>query len=394
MRFAFEEHMLRAAEANAVGPKGNGVGGLFGRVGVGANAHAGGLGAPVHELLEVLVGLALAGLERFLDEHLHDFGGCRGNLAGVDFARSAVDREEVAFLVGAAVDGHGLGGVIDLQRGGSANAHFAHLAGDQRGVRADPALGGENAFGSDHAPQIFGRGFVADQQNLFALLGCLHGTVGVHVHPARGSAGAGGKTLRDDLRAGHRFAVENRGQNLLELVGRDAFDCCLPVDEFFLFHFNGKANGGEAGALSVARLEHENLVVLNGEFEILHILKVFLELRANAFQFVKRLGHVVLQVGHGFGSADAGDDVFALRVDEELAVENFFAGGGIARERDARAGLVAGVAVDHRLDVDGSAPLRGDVVLATVDDGAVVHPGTEHGADCAPELLPGILGKF
>ena len=53
--------------------------------------------------------------------------------------------------------------------------------------------------------------------------------------------------------------------------------------------------------------------------------------------------------------------------------------------------VVAGVAVDHRLHVDGGSPFGGDVVFAAIDDRAVVHPGAEHGAGGAAELVPRIV---
>ena len=94
------------------------------------------------------------------------------------------------------------------------------------------------------------------------------------------------------------------------------------------------------------------------------------------------------------GRADAGDDVFALRVDQEIAVEGLLAGGGIAREADARAGIFALVAEDHLHDVDGGAQQAGNVLDAAVGDGFLRHPGLEHGADRAPELLGGMLGEI
>src|SRR5271168_362973 len=241
---AFEEHVLGAAESDAVRAEGNCVGGLFGGVGVGADAHAGGFGAPVHELLEILVGLALPWRQRFFDEHLDDFRGGGGNLAGIDFARGAVDGECVAFLIGVAVDGHGFGGVVDLQCGGAANADLAHLAGNEGRVRADTAFRGENAFGGDHAAEIFGRGFVADEEDFLALLGGLHGAIRVEVHAAGGGAGTGGQTFGDYLGGGHGFAIEDGRQDLIELIGWDAADGGLPVDQFFFFHFDGETDGG------------------------------------------------------------------------------------------------------------------------------------------------------
>jgi hypothetical protein len=56
--------------------------------------------------------------------------------------------------------------------------------------------------------------------------------------------------------------------------------------------------------------------------------------------------------------ADAGDDILALRVDQEFAVKALLAGGGIARERHARGRRIAHVAEHHRLHVDGGAPVR------------------------------------
>ena len=56
--------------------------------------------------------------------------------------------------------------------------------------------------------------------------------------------------------------------------------------------------------------------------------------------------------------------------------------------------MLAGVAEDHGLDVDRRSPFGGDVILAAINDGAVVHPGTENSADGAFELVPGIGGEF
>ena len=54
----------------------------------------------------------------------------------------------------------------------------------------------------------------------------------------------------------------------------------------------------------------------------------------------------------------------------------------------------AGVAIYHRLHIDGGAPLGGNIVFAAIDNRAVVHPGTEHGANGAPSCFHGSLGKF
>src|SRR5262245_41156996 len=95
-----------------------------------------------------------------------------------------------------------------------------------------------------------------------------------------------------------------------------------------------------------------------------------------------------------FGRAHAGHDVFALRIDEKFTVENSFAGSGIAGESDAGAGVVARVAEHHGLDVDRRAPFVRNTVLAAIDNRAIIHPGTEDGANSSLELFPRIVGKF
>src|SRR5258708_37733351 len=129
-----------------------------------------------------------------------------------------------------------------------------------------------------------------------------------------------------------RFAIKHRGQHLVELIRRDSPDRGLPVNQLLLLHFNRKAKSGQTRAFAVACLKHEYFAVLNGELEVLHILKVFLEGLADLLQFVKSLGQVVLELRDGLGSTHSSHYVFSLRVDQEFAVEDFFAGRWVARE--------------------------------------------------------------
>src|SRR5579883_844220 len=289
-----------------------------------------GFRAPVHELLEILIRLALAWVERFFDEHLDNFrSGCR-NLAGIDLADGAVDGEEVAFLVSSSLSGHRFRHVVDLQGCGTANANLTHLAGNQCGVGANTSLGGEDAFGGDHAAQVLRGGLIADQQNLFAFLRGLSRPICVEVNASGCGARPRRKAPGNDLGTGLRLAIENRSKHLVKLVGGNSAHGRLPVDELLFFHLDGKPNRGEAGALAAAGLEHEDLAILNRKLEVLNILKVFLELGADSFQLVIGLGHVGFKIRNRLGRAYARDDVLALRVNEELAVEDLFASRRVA----------------------------------------------------------------
>ena len=82
-----------------------------------------------------------------------------------------------------------------------------------------------------------------------------------------------------------------------------------------------------------------------------------------------------------------------LGVHEIIAVEDFFAGAGVARKAYSGARGVAGVAKDHLDNVNGGAEQAGNFFNAAVGDRLLRHPGTEYRADRAPELLHGIIGK-
>ena len=90
---------------------------------------------------------------------------------------------------------------------------------------------------------------------------------------------------------------------------------------------------------------------------------------------------------------DAGHDIFALRVHQELAVERLLAGGRITGKGNARRRGRAEIAEHHGLDVHRRTPMARDLVQVPIGDGARIHPAGKHTADRAPELGQRILRK-
>src|SRR5437016_7807295 len=114
----------------------------------------------------------------------------------------------------------------------------------------------------------------------------------------------------------------------------------------------------------------------SGEFEVLHVAVVALEHAVDAGQLVERRRHrlfhrrlagaglLARELGDLLRGADAGDHVFALGIDQELAVELPLPGRGIARERRPRGRGLAHIAEHHGLHIDRGAPALRDVVQA------------------------------
>ncbi len=219
--------------------------------------------------------------------------------------------------------------------------------------------------------------------------------------------------MRDRLGALDGGRVEDRVQQFVEALGTDPAQRFLLVDDALAQHLHRDAHHRRTGALAVAGLQHPQAAFLDGELDVLHVRVVLFELLLGRHQLLVNIGHQFFERGelgaplvfadlrqlgpaartlerHLLRRADAGDHVFTLRVDQEFAVEQVFAGTGIAGEGNTGAAVVAEVAEHHGLHVHRGTPGFGNVVQLAIDLGAVVVPALEHRHHRAPQLLPRI----
>src|SRR5262249_3609126 len=291
-----------------------------------------------------------------------------------------------------AVGGELFGGVVDLRVAATRYAAFPHATRDDGGMAGHAPSRGQDRLRRDHSVKVFRRSLDSDQDHLLALLGLFFGVIRVEHYFAGSRAGAGGQAGGDDFES--RFRIDHRMEQLVELRRFDAPDGGRLVDQAFVDHLDGDPDRGRAGALGVTRLEHEELATLDGELQVLNVLVVVLEARGGLLELVIDRGHDAFQFGDLLGRTDAGDHVFALRVLEELAVEDFFAGRDVARERHARARIFAHIAEDHRLYVDRGPKVVGDFVDAAVIARAPPVPRSEDRLDRQFKLLARVGRKF
>ncbi len=276
-----------------------------------------------------------------------------------------------------------------------------------------------------HAANVLGAGFLADQNHLVALGRQRLGFGGGQHNDARGSArngvDAGGELGALELLGGNFLIVDDRVEQAFDVFRCDAGDGLFLgqtrlhgqvgplLGQIALLHEILRLGGAEQRlgglidrdlecggrrALAGAALQHVELLILDGEFEVLHFVVVALKDGADGTELVVSLGHVLMQTGQLQRRADAGDHVLALGVNQVVAIELVGAGVGIAGEADARARLVALVAEDHLHDVDGRTLEVGDLFNAAIGDGLVGFPTVEDGHDRAPELGHGILREL
>ena len=91
--------------------------------------------------------------------------------------------------------------------------------------------------------------------------------------------------------------------------------------------------------------------------------------------------------------ADTSNDIFALGIEQVFTVELLLACARVAGEGDAGAAVVAHVAEDHALHVDGGAEIVRDLVEVAVVDGALVIPRGENSLNGFFQLLVDVGGE-
>ena len=218
----------------------------------------------------------------------------------------------------------------------------APAAGDDGGVADEAAAGGEDALGDHHAVHVLGAGLVAHEDDLLAALGGVGGVVGREVHLADRGARRRRQALGDapcpspancGCSTWSRWSAVMRMSASCLLIFHRALP--LPVP---LVMSTAMLQRGGAGALADPGLQHPELALLDGELGVAHV--ACSGARGDRRCRAARRG----SSGSGrfrcvevFGVADAGDHIFALRVDEEVAVRLVLAGGRVAGEADAGA---------------------------------------------------------
>ena len=170
--------------------------------------------------------------------------------------------------------------------------------------------------------------------------------------------------------------IENRLQELVEIVRRDAgrVERGALINHAFLDEIVSDVDGGKTRALTATGLQHPDLAVLDGEFDILHFLVVVFEDAADALELLVGSRQVLTHLRDVFRATDACNDIFALGIDQIFAVEDVRAAGRVSGESDACAGVLAHVAEHHGADVTGRSPTAVDFILTTVEDGSFAVP--------------------
>ncbi len=182
-------------------------------------------------------------------------------------------------------------------------------------------------------------------------------------------------------RRADRVRVEAREHQPCQSVPAHPGEPLVAGDEFLVRQFGGDGERGLGGALADAGLQHPQRAAFDGELDVAQIAVVGFQQAHVVAQLDEGLGVRMVECVQPDSVADAGDHVLALRVGQVVAVQTPAAGGRVAGEGDATAGVLAEVAEDHPLHVDGRAEVVADALATAIEPGAFTVPGLEDGPD-------------
>jgi len=89
------------------------------------------------------------------------------------------------------------------------------------------------------------------------------------------------KAEKDDIQT----YVNQNLEEFIQLNRSDSHNCCLLVNKTFMKHIHCHIECSQPGPLSYTALQHPKLTVLYCEFNVLHIVEMFLKILLNRIKF-------------------------------------------------------------------------------------------------------------
>ncbi|MBB3949694.1 hypothetical protein GGQ76_000962 [Aureimonas jatrophae] len=375
---AFEEHMLRSAQSDSLGPEGSS-GSRFRRgLGVRPNPHAACTIRHRHQ------GRKVARQGR----------AAKPRRSGDDVAGGTVDCEGIAKLKGPPSRDQSLAVLRDAQRSGTGDAWLADTARDNCSMTCRAAPDRQHAFGHVHAVHVLRNRLVTHQYRAASFRRQRDGLL------SREDDGACGRSRRCRHASGEdvRFLTSFDGR-MKQFVERRRVDTKKGLffrQDVFAGHLDGNPDRLADRAFCRPRLEEEELAVADHEVDLGRVTEMLLDptdvIRQGGKVAWKPLPAVARQLceiervrEYTDGLADTPS------TERELAGQPRLARLQIARHGPSGSRLLATLVEDHRMDGDRQSGVFGDPVDHAKGSCNGISPTCKSRLDDIVELLQGSL---
>ena len=372
-----EEHVLRTAQTDTLGTEFPCLLSICGSIRICSYLKSSCVVSPLHYTSELTCDLCID----------------RGDNAVVDAARGTVDGDLVSLAELLACELEYLVLLIHLDVGATGNAACTHTSCNNCSVGCHTASYCEDTLGGLHSLDVLGGCLESYENHLLApCCPCL--CIVSREDDLTGSC-SGGCCQGLGQRCGllKDLCIKLGVKESVEVSGVDHRDCLLLCPHAFVNEITCDLESSLGRSLTVSCLEHVELAGLDRELHVLHVSIVCLKDMAYIRELGECLGEFILHLGDVHGCSYTCNNVLTLGVCKELTEKSLVTRSGVTGEGNAGTAIVTHVTEGHGLNVNGSTPGIGDIVVSSVYVCSGIVPGTEDGLDGTHELFLGIRGE-
>ena len=307
--------------------------------------------------------------------------------AVIDVTGRTVDRNVVALVEGLSSQFELLVFFVHLDVTAAGYTAGTHTTSNNGSVRSHTAADSQDTLRCLHAGDVFRRGFQTNQNNLFALCVPSFCIVSSEYDLTAGSTRGSTQTLAHRSSSLQSLGIELRVQQGVQVSRIDHQNCFFFCLMAFIYEVASDLQSSLCGSLTVTALQHVQLLVLDSEFHILHVVIVVFQGITNLDEFIVSFREFLCHLSDRHRSTNAGNNVFALCVDQEFAHQLLFTGSRVTGECYTSTRLVVQVTEYHRHYVNCGTPAVRNIVVTAIYVCTRVVPAAEYSFDSQLQLF-------
>ena len=176
----------------------------------------------------------------------------------------------------------------------------------------------------------------------------------------------------------------------IQLVWFNFHQCFFDCAQTLVNHINSNFDSSLCCTFAISCLQHIQFAFFNSELKVLHILIVFFQCFCNVQNLFVCFWHYLCQLVDCLWCSDTCNNVFALCIHQEFAVQFVFTCGWVSCKCNTCTTVVAHVTEYHGLYCYSCTPGRWDIVHTSVVDSTWVFPGGEYSFYCSQQLCAAV----
>ena len=317
-----------------------------------------------------------------------------GDDSVVDVTCCTVDGDRISFVEFFACKGEFLVCFIHSDVAASGYTAGSHTTCNYCCVRGHTAANSQDTLSGFHTGDIFRRCLKTYKNDFLASCRPFYCVVSREYDLTACSSRGSAKAFAQRSCGLQCSCVELRMKKCIQVTRIDHCNSFFLCSHALVNKVAGDLQSSLCSSLTVTCLKHIQFTMLYSKLHILHISVMCFQSMAYFLELFECLRELLLHLGDVHRCTNAGNNVLALSVGQELTEQSVLACSRVTGKCNTGTAVVAHVTESHHLYVNSCTPGIRDIVVTTVYVCSRVVPGTEYGFDSAYQLLLGICREI